>query len=276
MSRKFFKSLSHDFLVQKNGSKTSIYFENLKGEKSKKPLAVLIHGFGGSAFGMSFLAREMSKNWRILIVEMPNHGKSSRLKIENSDDLKNWNLEIINQIEQKFGQISILVCHSISSNSVSLQISKKVPCVLTNPVFETPAKYVRGTKFSANPFFATFSNFPLWSPFKAAFLIKTWKIQSVKNVFENMIFSFLSPVQAFSQAKMAKIPFEKSFFNSNSHEIKMLVVGKKDTLSEPLSGMQKEEFFPKAELFEVETGHLAPIEIPKVLAKKFEQFLPKK
>ena len=126
MSRFLFENLNHTFIHQENGAKTSVYFQ----ENSKKPLAVLIHGFGGNAFGMSFLSQEMSKNWRIVLVELPSHGKSSLQKIENSADFRIWNAEIIARIEQEFGEISLLVCHSIGCASVSGEISRKIPTVL--------------------------------------------------------------------------------------------------------------------------------------------------
>ena len=46
MSKNFLSNLNHKFYSQENGAKTSVYFQ----KSSKKPLAVLIHGFGGNAF----------------------------------------------------------------------------------------------------------------------------------------------------------------------------------------------------------------------------------
>lgn len=273
MSKNFLSGLNHKFYSQENGAKTSVYFQ----KSSKKHLAVLIHGFGGNAFGMSFLSQEMSKNWRIVLIELPSHGKSSLQKIENSADFRSWNAEIIAKIEQEFGEISLLVCHSIACASVSGEISRKIPTVFINPVFKTPESFRFFSELSAkSKFFAIFSNLPILSPFKVFFLIKTWRAKSWKNVFANLFHSFSSTKQLAVQGRMTKILLESSLLTKSSKSVAMLVVGSRDAMSEKLTEKQKSDFFEKAEIFEIKTGHLLPMEFPEILAKKLEKFLPEK
>ena len=273
MSKNFLSNLNHKFYSQENGAKTSVYFQ----KNSKKPLAVLIHGFGGNAFGMSFLSQEMSKNWRIVLVELPSHGKSSLQKIEKSADLRRWNAEIITKIEREFGEISLLVCHSFACASVSGEISRKIPTVFINPVFKTPESFQFFGELSAkSKFFAIFSNLPIFSPFKVFFLIKTWRAKSWKNVFANLFRSFSSAKQLAFQGKMTKIILENPLLAKSSKSVAMLVVGSHDAMSEKLTKQQKSDIFEKAEVFEMKTGHLLPMEFPEILAEKLEKFLPDK
>lgn len=263
MPRKFFKKLQHDYITQENGSQTSIYFDN---KSPQKPLAILIHGFTGNAFGLSFLAKEMAEDFRIILVEMPNHGKSSLQKIENSQDLQNWNAEITSKLEQKFGRISLIIYHSMSCFSSNSKIASKMPTIFINPVFKTPQKYIRSIKISANPIVALISNLPPAPLIKALLLIKSWSFQSLKNVLKNTLFSLSTPSQIIFQTKMTKIPFEKPLLSDNSKHVKMIVVGTKDSLSSPLSDKDRNKFFSKAKIIEINTGHLSPIERPKEIA----------
>lgn len=273
MSKRFFNSLKHSFVEQDNNLKTSIYYN----EKSEKPIAILIHGFQGNAFGMSFLAEKMARHWQIILLELPSHGQSDVQAIETSQEFQNWNSEIISKIEDKFGKISLLVCHSMGCFSPSKEISKKIRTILINPIFEVSPLY----SFFANmtykvPLSVVISNLSVMMFIKALFLIRVWRTDSIKNVFNNTLLSINSPMKNFQQAKISKIPLEKSLLSYNSRAIEMLIIGNKDNLSKPLSEKDKEVFFPAAEIYQVPTGHLAPIEVPDILAKKFEDFLPNK
>ncbi len=268
MSKRYFTSLNHGFLTQKSGAKTSFFVE----EKSPKPLAVLIHGFGGNAFGLTFLAEEMARDWRILILEMPNHGRSDFQPIETAADFKRWNDEIITQIEAEFGEISLIVCHSMSCFSVSEQISTKIPTALINPVFATSNGYnLAAELLFRSQIFAFISNFWLWSPIKATFLIRHWSKKSVRNVFLNIWFSQPSLKQILYQAKMSKIVLEKPLLNKQSQAVKFLIIGERDGMSHSLSDEWKNNFFPETTVVNLKTGHLLPLEIPKTTAEIFNQ-----
>lgn len=269
---KFFKTLENGFFTDKNGFKTSFYFS----KNPKKPLAILIHGFGGNAYGMSFLARELSEDFQILLLEMPNHGKSDFQKIKKAEQLQIWLEGFLALVEKDFGEISLLVCHSMSCFTPTQKIASKIPTALINPVFQTPARAIFGIKISANPLVASFTNLPIFSPFKAAALIKTWRAQSVKNVFENLIFSIVSPIKFARQASMAKIPLDEPFFSGEYSEISMIFHGEKDALTLPLSEKNRQKFFPRAKITNLETGHLAPIEIPRIIAQEICKNLRKK
>ncbi|MDO4872188.1 MAG: alpha/beta hydrolase [bacterium] len=264
MSKKYFESLHHDFLLLKNGSKISFYTE----KSSKKPLAVLIHGFGGNAYGMNFLAQKMSKKWRVLLFEMPNHGKSDFSKIENTAVFQEITDQIIAKIEEKFGKISLVVCHSISCCAISENVSSRISSALITPVFATSPAYNFGAELLfRSKIFALISNFWLWSPIKATFLIRNWHKKSVRNVFENMLHSQPSFRQIIAQAKMSKIVLEKPLLRESSKNIKFLIIGGRDGMSEKLSENQREMFFPNAQIHTLKTGHLLPLEIPEKVAE---------
>ncbi|MDO4902373.1 MAG: alpha/beta hydrolase [bacterium] len=265
----FSTSLKHGFLTDKNGLKTSFYIS----KKDNKPLAVLIHGFGGNAYGMSFLGRELARDFRILLLEMPNHGKSDFLSIKKAEDLRNWNREIMEKIEQRFGAISLIVCHSMGCFSPSKDFSERIPTALINPVFQTPSKAILGVKINSISAIGALTNLPIFSPIKALFLIKIWRAQSVKNVFENMIFSFASPLKFARQAKMAQIPLSEPFFSGEYSAVSMIFHGSRDKLTLPLSKQNKAKYFPQTKIISLDTGHLAPIEIPEIIAREIRDNL---
>ena len=75
---------------------------------------------------------------------------------------------------------------------------------------------------------------------------------------------------------MTKIILENPLLAKSSKSVAMLVVGSHDAMSEKLTKQQKSDFFEKAEVFEMKTGHLLPMEFPEILAEKLEKFLLEK
>lgn len=267
----FFKTLNHDFFTDKNGFKTSYFFS-----KNSKPTAVFLHGFGGNAYGLSFLARELSQDFQIILLEMPNHGHSDLINFQNLSEYQNWLRQILTQIEADFGQISLLIGHSMGCYIVAdEQISAQIPTILLTPVFETSALYNFFAKITIKlPLFSVFQNFPLFSPFKGLAILRIFSLEALKNMLDNTLNScIISPKRLILQSKMAKIPLQKSLLSESSKNIFLVIEGSKDGMSLPISRENRQKFFPRAKFKNLHGGHILPIENPKLVAKKIRKAL---
>lgn len=64
------------------------------------------------------------------------------------------------------------------------EISKKIPTIIINPVFEPSDSFLAGMKLlNKSRFLMIFSNLPVFSPFKAATLQKTWSLEAKIKIF---------------------------------------------------------------------------------------------
>ena len=135
------RKLKNEF-IDIDGNKISIY----KNLEESKPIAVLFHGFGGNYFGLTPLGFELSKKYSIIICELPAHGKSSLNTFQNIDIFRIFYQKMISKLSN-FGGIHLIVGHSFSSYFVSDdEISKKIPTIIINPVFEPSDSFLAGIK----------------------------------------------------------------------------------------------------------------------------------
>lgn len=258
-------AFSHDFFEGEDGLKTSFYIS----KDEEKPLAILVHGYGGNAYGMKFLAEELSREFRILILEMPNHGKSGALESDDLADYRAWAENIIAQASARFQTPAIIVTHSMSCYLFShRKISCKIPVILLTPVFETAWLYNLFARATYNfRILAILQNLPIFAPFKGFAILRFFKFSAVKNMLDNLIHSaFISPQKIILQSKMAKIPLAKPLLSPESKNVFLVIEGAGDGMSRAISKESKEKFFTNSHFETLNGGHLLPIETPKIVA----------
>lgn len=263
------KNLKNEF-INIGDNKISIY----KNLEKNKPIAVLFHGFGGNYFGLTPLGFELSKKYSIIICELPAHGKSSLNTFQNIDDFRIFYQKIISKLSD-FDKISLIVGHSFSSYFVSdNKISKKIPTIIINPVFEPSNSFFAGMKLShKSNLLMLFSNLPIFSPFKAATLQKTWSLEANKNIYQNMFLCQNSIKKLLAQKKIIPIALNKNVFETENH-IKMAIIGDKDRTVKYFDDIKFHQIFPKSDFYILKnSGHLSPMEKPQEIAKViFENF----
>ena len=72
-------------------------------EKSDLPLLVLLHGISGDYSGLVPLAQELAKDFRLVILELPGHGKSDPTPLPGAAELQRWFNETLELIEEEIG-----------------------------------------------------------------------------------------------------------------------------------------------------------------------------
>ena len=257
------KNLNHNFIkIGKN--KISIY----KNLEKNKQIAVLFHGFGGNYFGLTPLAFEISKKYSIIICELPAHGKSSLNTFQNIQDFQKFYQKLILKLEE-FGEIGLIAAHSFSSYFVSdAKISKKIPTIIINPVFEPSDSFLAGMKaLHKSNFLMIFSNLPIFSPFKAATLQKTWSREANKNIYQNMFFCQNSFKKLLAQKTTIPIALDKKVFK-NKNYIKIAIIGEEDSTVKEFNKEKFQMLFPESDFYILKnSGHLSPMEKPQEIAK---------
>lgn len=257
------RKLKNEF-IDIDGNKISIY----KNLEESKPIAVLFHGFGGNYFGLTPLGFELSKKYSIIICELPAHGKSSLNTFQNIDIFRIFYQKMISKLSN-FGEIHLIVGHSFSSYFVSDdEISKKIPTIIINPVFEPSDSFLAGMKLlNKSRFLMIFSNLPVFSPFKAATLQKTWSLEANKNIYQNMFLCQNSAKNLLAQKSTIPIALDKKVFETENY-IKIAIIGDKDGTVQPFNEEEFRKNFPKSDFHILEnSGHLSPMEKPREIAK---------
>lgn len=257
------KNLEHQF-IQVNKNKISIY----KNIQKNKPIAVLLHGFGGNYFGLTPLGFELAKEYSIIICDLPAHGKSSLNSFQNIYDYRKFYQTLIIELESD-NNIKLIVAHSFSCYLASdTKVSQQIPTVIINPVFEPNNSFLIGMKISQkSKFLMISSNFPLFSPFKALALQKTWSLEASKNIYQNMFACQNSARKLLAQKKTIPIALDSNVFRNTSH-IKMAIIGEKDSTVKPFCEAKFRKLFPNSDFRIIEnSGHLLPMEKPRQIAE---------
>lgn len=257
------KNLQHQF-IQVGENQISVY----KNIQEDKPIAVLLHGFGGNYFGLTPLGFELAKEYSIIICDLPAHGKSSLNSFQNIYDYRKFYQNLIFKLK-KNGDIKLILAHSFSCYLVSdTKISKEIPTIIINPVFEPNNSFLAGMKISQkSKLLMISSNFPFFSPFKALALQKTWSLEASKNIYQNMFACQNSARKLLAQKKTIPIALDDNVFRNTSY-IKMAIIGEKDSTVKPFCEAKFRKLFPKSDFRIIEeSGHLLPMEKPRQIAE---------
>lgn len=110
----YFKQIKH---VQVNDSVTIAYQETGKGKQT----LLLIHGLGGNLSHWSRNTEELSKKYRVIALDLPNYGGSSKLKIDDSEGALVYYSQIVNAfIKKKKLKKVVLTGHSMGGQTAIL------------------------------------------------------------------------------------------------------------------------------------------------------------
>lgn len=258
------EDLTRQFLSVK-GIKTAIYSIG----DVDKPLILLVHGFGGDYFGLSFLAQELVADWRVVLVELPSHGASDLAQIKQKSELQTWYRELIESLEAKFGKISVIFGHSFGCYAVAdTEIIRKIPTILANPVFKPTKFYLLMSKMSLkSKIVGVMQNLPPMTLIKALFLWKSRARGAWRNIRRNAVHTKFNYRQTLAQSQMLGIVFEKEIFRQSRGCYKLVIFGEFDDFNQETAAAELEDLFGKTQTVTLPGGHLVPIELPKQVAQ---------
>lgn len=260
MQRKFIKHAS--------GAKTAIYLHQIVRPDAK--IAVLVHGYGGNYFGMTWLAEALeASDWSTIIVEMPSHGCSSLQEITSREELEAWFEEVLRRLRQKYGHISAVIAHSFGCYAVSSATTcQALPVVLINPVYAPSASYFKMAKMSLDSSAMTLlQNLAVLSPLKGLYLLQVFNRKSLLHISQNVCHCQPTWSQKLRQRHMLKIILDGYDFSASEGKIHLIISGQFDNINRRLSQAKLRQLFGKTPIHELPSGHLLPFELPDQLAE---------
>jgi pimeloyl-ACP methyl ester carboxylesterase len=103
---------------------------------SGRSTMLLVHGITGDHSGLVPLVSELSKTYNCLILELPGHGSTDKIRLSNAGMLQKWFRDAQALIEKEIGHVDIVCAHSFGCSAVvghgSHAYRKKT--ILLNPV----------------------------------------------------------------------------------------------------------------------------------------------
>lgn len=241
--------------------------------KSSQPLLVLLHGFGGTYHGLLPLAQALSSQWRVIIMELPNHGASQLADISSSHELQAWAQEALHELTEQQGTPHVVVAHSFGCGAFACpSITNHYPTVMLCPV-PTPSYSFRIMARSAirSSLLSRLQNTPQLAVVKGMALLRRSNERAVQFVgWNSRCFATPTPVQLEKQRHMLRIALERELFSPRTlaNSVRLVVAGSADTTAKQRTTQQLQDIFgTKTHVHVIEGGHLLFLEAPEEIAE---------
>lgn len=238
--------------------------------KSDKPLVVMVHGIGGDHSGLIPLAVELADEYRIAIVDLPGHGKSSLARLPDAAALQQWFDGVLQKITQQLGKPSLIVAHSFGCSAVvGRKVLKKHQVILLTPV-PTPSemygRYARIIMRSAS-FWAHIYSWRFFIYLRGTALIKIHTRDAKRRVRWVGNASRPSYTQTVFQAGLVDMILDgKAYQDAGDGKVALVVCGISDTTAVERDALDMERVFGDTRTVFLRGGHLLPIESPDRVA----------
>lgn len=261
-SKKHLKRVS----LRQLGKTTSVWCT----EESDKPLLVLVHGITGDYSGLVPLAAELAGRYRLAIVDLPGHGKSSVIRLPDASSLQRWFDAVLEKIEKEIGKPEYIVAHSFGCAAViGAETLRRHKVILLNPVptpSEMYSRYARVIMRSAS-FWAYVYNWRFLIYLRGTALIKNHARDAKKRVYWVGRQSRPSYSQTIFQAGLVDLILDESAYrNVHDGRVKLVVCGMFDTTAKQRDSLDMREVFGDTDIVFLRGGHLLPIEDPARVA----------
>lgn len=254
-------------VLRELGKTTSIWCT----ERSDKPLVVMVHGIGGDYSGLVPLASELAKTYRIAIIDLPGHGKSSIIRLPDAKSLQRWFTSIVEKISHEISPPAFIMAHSFGCSAVlGKQVLSNHKVVLLNPV-PTPSdmygRYARVIMRSAS-FWAHIYNWRFFIYLRGTALIKIRTSDAKKRVYWVGWQSRPSYAQTIFQAGLVDMILDGSAYRyAGEDKVTLVICGMSDTTAAERDSIDMRSVFGSATIVFLRGGHLLPIETPERVAK---------
>lgn len=239
-------------------------------EESDKPLLVLVHGISGDYSGLVPLAVELADTYRLVIVDLPGHGKSSVTRLPDASSLQRWFDGVLEKIKKEIGKPSYIIAHSFGCSAViSRDTLQHHRIILLNPV-PTPtdmySRYARVIMRSAS-FWAYIYNWRFFIYLRGTALIKNHAREAKKRVYWVGRHSKPSYTQTVFQAGLVDMILDGSAYqHASSGKVALIICGMFDTTARQRDSLDMKEVFGETRVVFLRGGHLLPIESPDRVA----------
>lgn len=240
-------------------------------EKSDKPLLVLVHGISGDYSGLVPLAAELSDNYRLAIVDLPGHGKSSVIRLPDASSLQRWFDGVLEKIKKDIGKPEYIIAHSFGCSAVASKATlDNHKVILLNPVptpSEMYSRYARVIMRSAS-LWAYIYNWRFLIYLRGTALIKNHSRDAKRRVYWVGTQSRPSYTQTVFQAGLVDMILDGSAYqHASSGKVELVVCGMFDTTARQRDSLDMKEVFGSTNVVFLRGGHLLPIEDPGRVAK---------
>lgn len=264
-----------------NGSKISYLVNN----PQIKPTVVALHGLRGNSDALIRFS-ERFKNHRVIMVDLPGHGKSEPLNIPHS--VNNFALFLNSFVNELRLTNFFLWGHSYGA-LIALQYASMEPKQLRKLILVCPALFSHNMENSiASVYYQSTFLLPHWlrrlwiaNPL-VEFIVKSLLIKNVSEKRRQELIhdgqrelKYLSP-SVIAQAFLSYRTTNWQDRARNIHIPTLIIAGQKDDVV-PLTGIEKlHELIGGSDLAVVKKqGHLAPVEVPEYIAQLTQSFILK-
>jgi pimeloyl-ACP methyl ester carboxylesterase len=232
---------------------------------------LLVHGITGDHNGLVPLVRELSETYNCIILELPGHGGTDTVRLNNAATLQKWFTDVRVIIEKEISPVDIICAHSFGCSAVvgprNHAYSKRT--VLLNPVPHPSGIYAEYAQviMSFAGFWALFYNFRLFIFLRSITLVKanTWAAR--KNVGWVSKYSRPSYRQIIYQARLVDIILDKTAYSYVKDRMDLVICGMDDTTADQRDSLELGEVFGTSPVLFLKGGHLLPIESPQRVAE---------
>lgn len=231
-----------------------------------KPLVVLVHGISGDHAGLVPLAAELSKTYRVAIVELPGHGGSGMIRHPSAMKFQRWFRDVLELIEKDLGHAVFVVAHSFGCSVVlddHILRTKKV--VLLNPVPAPSDMYARYSQLvvRSSHFLAHIYNWRLFILMRSVVLTKVSDKEARRRVRWVGWNSRPKARQIVYQAKLVDMILDETVYGRLPKDaVSLVICAFGDTTARQRDTLHMEDVFGKVPAIFLEGGHLLPIESP--------------
>lgn len=239
-------------------------------EESDKPLIVMIHGIGGDYSGMVPLAAELTRTHRVAIIDLPGHGKSSKIPLPDAASLQRWFAATLEKLVREIGKPDLICAHSFGCSAVlDEEVLKNNKVILLNPV-PTPSemygRYARVIMRSAS-FWAYIYNWRFFIYLRGTALLKIRTHDAKRRVRWVGWQSRPSYAQTVFQAGLVDMILDGSAYrHATEGYVALVLCGIWDTTAAERDSLDMEAVFGASEVTFLRGGHLLPIETPERVA----------
>ncbi|WP_185868428.1 alpha/beta fold hydrolase [Blattabacterium cuenoti] len=241
------------------------------------PVLIFLHGFMGSSFLWNGICQSLQKEYKIISIDLPGHGKSI-YKIKKEVISMEWMADVLkNIIEALFIKKAIFIGHSMGGY-ISLAFAEKYPeillglCLLHSTAkkdsFKKMKQRVQSIRMVKSNYYSFINQIvPKWFNQKTIFFLKK-EISLTKKI-------------AYSTNQHSVISFLKGMIIRNDREFllkkklfpKLYIFGIYDSILEEKEIDEETKNGYRTYVEKIYTGHMGHVEKPEVIKNILSSFI---
>lgn len=93
----------------------------------------MIHGIGGSLYGLVPLAYALRHDFSLILIDLPCHGRSENISWRSYEELSHWSHDLVDTLEQESVPIQCIIAHSWGATLVTQELCARKSVIFINP-----------------------------------------------------------------------------------------------------------------------------------------------